>query len=68
MPKFRELAIGQCFDFVSEDRIMNSFYDTCEKISQRKYRSIDTGLEYSVGSIDCEVFNVSPCQERAVAG
>jgi hypothetical protein len=61
--KFRELAIGQTFDFIGPDRY-NSFYEPCKKISTRKYK-YPTGKPKpfdfyiaSVGSLDAEVFNV----------
>lgn len=59
MTKFRELATNQVFDFVSPDRMLNSFYKRCVKVSTRRYNDEDGG-EHRVGSIDCEVFNVGP--------
>jgi hypothetical protein len=65
--KFRDLAIGQTFDFISPNRMLNSFYSTCEKTSARKYRwknplkcslSPQEYLETRVGSIDAEVYHV----------
>lgn len=35
---FGELAIGDTFDFVSGNRIMDSFSEPCKKISARKYK------------------------------
>jgi hypothetical protein len=55
---FRELAIQQTFDFISNNRLYNSFFERCEKISTRKYRSIETGQEYQVGTVKVEVFHV----------
>jgi len=56
--RFKDLQIGQTFDFVSPYRNMNSFTKKCTKIGSRKYRDED-GVEHTVGSIDCFVYNVS---------
>jgi hypothetical protein len=65
--KFKDLAIGDTFDFVSPNRMMNSFYDRCTKISARKYQwenpvqcslSPSKYLETRVGSANVEVYNV----------
>lgn len=53
---FKELAIGQTFDFIPERRY-NSFFDRCERISARKYRSLETGYEYEVWGMTVRVFN-----------
>lgn len=62
MAKFRDLAIGQTFDFINPDPdklTQNSFYPRCEKISDRRYRTIGkTVCFYTVVTIDCEVFHV----------
>jgi hypothetical protein len=60
--KFRELVVGDTFDFVDTDRLRRvfttSFYDRCTKVSPRKYRSLRTYAEYEIGSLNCEVFHV----------
>ena len=59
--KFRDLAVGQTFDFISPAaNAQNSFFRPCMKISKRKYRTIGGGTiqTYQVGTIDCEVFHV----------
>jgi hypothetical protein len=57
--KFKELKIGQEFDFVNDSLPgYNSFFDTCRKISARKYISVGTGIEYQVGSISALVYHV----------
>lgn len=53
---FRELAIGQEFDFVGANP---TFYKRCHKISARKYRDED-GDTHTVGSVLCDVYNVAP--------
>jgi hypothetical protein len=57
MTKFRELKIGDAFDFVSPDSRLNSFYLRCRKMSARKYTAED-GFTYLVGSVDAKVYNV----------
>jgi len=60
--KFRDLHIGDTFDFVSNNRMFNSFFDRCIKVSARKYKSIDNPrnaeFTYTVGTINCSVFHV----------
>lgn len=57
--RFRDLAIGQQFDFefdfVSPNGY-NSFFKRCIKISPRKYRD-EQGITYQVSSINCIVYN-----------
>jgi hypothetical protein len=66
---FSEMKIGQEFDFVSPDpKVRNSFFDRCVKISPRKYRSLQTGLEMSVGTIRVRVYNVTEGHERVLSG
>lgn len=68
--KFRDLAIGDTFDFVGPDRIYNSFYEICEKISARQYRYTSTQFKTvcvsRVGSINCEVYNVVKTNKEAL--
>lgn len=70
MPRFRDLKIGDTFDFISPETGYNSFFKTCTKISARKYsRVVDVRIsgrrkikevhEYQVGSIDCGVYHVN---------
>ena len=54
---FKDLAIGQRFDFVSPDIGYNSFYYRCIKISPRRYRSVETQIVYMIGTTKCVVFN-----------
>ena len=61
---FKELLIGDTFDFVDPDnRTLNSFFKRCEKTSERGYRDLGDIAKYQVGTIRCKVFNV----ERAIA-
>lgn len=57
--QFRDLQVGDAFDFVSGVPGMDSFYKRCEKISPRKYQDGD-GVQYRVGSVKCQVYNVVP--------
>ncbi len=61
--KFRDLKIGDTFDFIGPDRAMNSFYRRCRKISARRYRDDVGVLEYKVGSINCDVYHVNEPEE-----
>lgn len=54
---FREVKIGQWFDFIKPGSIYNSFFKRVQKVSARKYRDRD-GIEYRVGSITCDVYHV----------
>lgn len=59
--KFRNLSIGDTFDFVGPGRF-NSFYDRCEKTGSRTYTPIEGNLKghkLSVGSINADVFHVT---------
>jgi hypothetical protein len=58
MTTFRELAIGQTFDWVNDAAIgSNSFFRPCTKVSARKYVD-DQGTEYRVGSVNATVYHV----------
>lgn len=58
---FKQLNIGDTFDFVAPAPAFNSFYDTCVKIGPRKYRSLlrKEHADYSVGSVKCDVYHVN---------
>lgn len=56
--RFKDLAIGDTFDFVGPDPMLNSFYARCRKISARGYRD-DKRTRYTVGSASVEVFHVN---------
>ena len=59
MTKFRDLKIGDHFDFAGGD--YPSFFDRCVKTAQRKYQSLERpenfpeGME--VGTINVRVYN-----------
>lgn len=61
MTKFRDLNIGQTFDWIDDDRRNEaSFFMPCVKISARKYRTTDGEpvMHYTVGSINAKVHHV----------
>jgi hypothetical protein len=61
--RFRDLAVGDQFDFVDPHRLTHSFTARCVKLSARIYRVTETDgsvWRYRVGSINCAVFNVVP--------
>ena len=54
--KFRDLDVGQSFDWINDaEPMLPSFWDRCEKTSQRTYRSLSTNHKYRVGSINATV-------------
>lgn len=62
--KFRDLKIEQFFDFVNdENRMLNSFWDRCIKTGPRSYKSVETGVKYTVGSINAVVYHASSNRE-----
>ena len=59
--KFRDLGIGDTFDFVSPTRHWNNYFARCVKLSARTYMAVDGDTQSStmhVGSINVEIFNV----------
>lgn len=54
--QFRDLSVGDKFDFV-DPNAQNSFFLTCEKISQRRYCD-SNNVEHTVGTVYCNVFHV----------
>lgn len=61
MAQFKDVKVGQTFDFVGPEPMYNSFYDTCVKTGQRSYRSLlrTEHADYRIGSINCEVYHVA---------
>jgi len=57
---FRELNVGDTFDFISDDR-PNSFYSRCTKSSPHCYTwdGITGNLKSRVGTINVHVFHVT---------
>lgn len=59
--KFRDLGVGQSFDFIGPDPTLNSFYARCVKLSTRTYAALPSDGDVppmEVGSINCEVYHV----------
>lgn len=59
MKTFKQLQNGQSFDFISPDRMMNSFYLRCVKMSPRTYMD-EKGTRHVIGSVNAKVYNVPP--------
>ena len=58
MKKFRDLSIGDRFDWISDSNIGgNSFFRSCQKVSSRCYQD-DAGYKYEVGSINAIIGHV----------
>lgn len=55
--KFRDLNIGDSFDWINDASIYNSFFLRCVKISTRKYRD-ERGTEHRVGNVSAPVYHV----------
>ena len=58
MTKFRDVMIGEWFDFIGENRMLVSFWKRCKKISARLYEDED-GMLHRVGSINAKVYHTS---------
>lgn len=54
--KFRELSVGQTFDWIAPDPTRTSFYLRCTKITARKYRD-ERGDTHEVGTINAAVYH-----------
>jgi hypothetical protein len=55
--KFRDLRIGETFDFIHNEWYRPSFFKPCRKTSTRKYVD-NTGQDHTVGSINTTAFHV----------
>ena len=55
--KFRDLKIGETFDWIKPNSIYNSFYKRCVKTGTRTYTDSD-GQKHRVGSINANVCHV----------
>lgn len=60
--QFKNLKVGQQFDFIAPGAF-NSFFLRCTKTAPRKYQD-ENGVTHTVGTIKCNVYNVSPTQEK----
>jgi len=57
--KFRDLEVGQLFDWVDDSRPgFNSFFKECRKLSIRVYEEAHTGIRHLVRSINAPVYHV----------
>ena len=55
--KFRDLQVGDWFDFIAPNRSHNSFFKRVEKTGPRTYRD-EQGTKYRVGSISVQVYHI----------
>jgi hypothetical protein len=64
--KFRELKIGDRFDFVSPNRMLNSYFERCVKRSAQTYtaENSDSQVVMRVGSVNVEVYHVEQQGEK----
>jgi hypothetical protein len=58
--KFRDIKIGDTFDWIEDGSHYNSFYLRCRKISTRKY-SDERGVIHIVGTINATVYHHEVC-------
>ena len=59
MTRFRDLQIGDTFDFIDDaNPTHNSFYSRCTKIGDRSYQTPHDGQTYSVGSINAKIYHM----------
>jgi len=72
MATFSDLAVGQTFDWIDDERRGGvSFFQPCKKISARKYIAITSGPcghaghTYQVGTLNARVFHVDKYKEHA---
>lgn len=63
--QFRNLYIGQTFDWINDAVSYNSFFKRCTKVSNTTYRDED-GVVHSVGTTKAEVFHVGPDLEPEI--
>lgn len=63
MPMFRDLKVGDTFDFVGPDPLLNSFHSRCTKVSERayewNYNLEGRKLRSRVGSSRVQVYHVN---------
>ena len=63
MTKFRNLSIGDTFDFIGPEPMFNSYSRRCVKLSERAYTPVDgedAPVPIRVGSINVQVYHVEP--------
>lgn len=58
-PTFRNLAIGDTFDFLDPvNQRLNSYFYRCVKTGNRTYRAIEPQTDHRIGTINCKVYHV----------
>lgn len=70
MQQFRDLAVGQTFDFIDPQHPdWNSFFRRCIKTGPRRYSTTDEPkMDMRVGSINVQVFHVRDEFGRSLVG
>lgn len=63
MTTFRDLAIGDTFDFIGPDPMLNSFYERCRKIGARTYETVPDHMQCRVGSVAATVYHIEQAPE-----
>lgn len=66
--QFKDLSIGDTFDFISPNIGYNSFFDRCKKTGSRSYVALEGKLKdmtLKVGSIKADVYHVSNSTDEA---
>lgn len=57
-PRFKDLSIGDEFDFINPNNRWNvTFFLRCKKISDKKYIDSQENT-HKIGSMNCKVFNI----------
>lgn len=64
--QFKNLHVGDTFDFVAPNSRTNSFFLRCIKISPRKYRD-SSGTEHRIGRDLCRIYNILTAEDSMVA-
>ena len=58
--QFKDVKVGQTFDFVKPDTFQNSFFNPCVKVGPRHYAYLMRGVRClnRIGTSKCVVYNV----------
>ena len=62
MTAFRDLDMGESFDFIGPNPALNSFFDRCRKVGLRTYKPVQgslIGKTLTVGRVSCKVYHVA---------
>jgi len=57
--RFKELSVGDTFDFVDDENLtINSYFYRCRKTGTRTYEALDGDGPHTIGTVNCKVFHV----------